>query len=378
MLIKLFAVFALTTALVGPVSAASVEVRPFGEQDGQTVYALALAGDIKSGDDLRVASLLGKALVEDRFPGFMVLSSNGGNTNASLGIARIAHDYGIPVLVRVECLSGCAIIALSAWRGRLFVVESGAIGLHQSWVGEDSAKAIPSMEATQQGRSNTTGLRRAQVGRRENDANAAAGYHVPQRRRTKADRRAREAPSVKLCDRLFVRRDRRYGGRPPTSEIHQQHRRLDAFAGGVAQRATAAGCEQELSLLPLIVSQQLCRSHQNRHSCRPSLWSDRLGWRSILLGRHTTLSAPAVLAPNVVAGLCSCARSGRHQCAVPSDGCRSLQVEPTRPFNRDAKHSATASSKPSATRASTLRRRNCCCISRACSTSGSRMIAVTW
>ena len=148
MQVKLCAVFALTTVLVGPVSAASVEVRPFGEQDGQTIYALALAGDIKSGDDLRVASLLGNALVEARFPGFMVLSSNGGNTNASLGIARIAHEYGIPVLVRTQCLSGCAIIALSAWRGRLFVVGSGAIGLHQSWVGEDSAKAIPSMEAT--------------------------------------------------------------------------------------------------------------------------------------------------------------------------------------------------------------------------------------
>ena len=78
----------------------------------------------------------------------MVLSSNGGNTKASLGIARIAHDYGMPVLVRVKCLSGCAVIALSAWRGRLFVVGSGAIGLHQAWVGENSAKAIPSMEAT--------------------------------------------------------------------------------------------------------------------------------------------------------------------------------------------------------------------------------------
>ena len=69
-------------------------------------------------------------------------------SHPALGIARIAHDYGIPVLVRVECLSGCAIIALSALRGRLFVVELGAIGLHQSWVGEDSAKAILSMEAT--------------------------------------------------------------------------------------------------------------------------------------------------------------------------------------------------------------------------------------
>src|SRR6478735_7411401 len=143
MLMKLFAV-ALTTAWVGPASAASVEVSAYGERNGRTVYALALAGDIKAGDDLRVASLLGKALVEDRFPGFMVLSSNGGNTNASLGIARIAHDYGMPVLVRTRCLSGCAIIALSAWRGRLFVVGSGA-SLHQSWVGEDSAKAIPSV-----------------------------------------------------------------------------------------------------------------------------------------------------------------------------------------------------------------------------------------
>jgi hypothetical protein len=148
MVMKLFTVFALITALIGPASAASVEVWPFGEKDGQTVYALALAGDIKAGDDLRVASLLGTSLVEDRFPGFLVLSSNGGNTNASLGIARIAHDYGIPVLVRVKCLSGCAIIALSAWRGRLFVIESGAIGLHQSWVGEDPGRAIPSMEAT--------------------------------------------------------------------------------------------------------------------------------------------------------------------------------------------------------------------------------------
>jgi len=148
MLMKLVAAFALTTALVDPASAASVEVSPFGERHGQTVYVLVIAGDIEAGDDLRVASLLGKALVEERFPGFMVLSSNGGNTNAALGIARIAHDYGIPVLVKVKCLSGCAVIALSAWRGRLFVVGSGAIGLHQAWVGENSAKAISSMKTT--------------------------------------------------------------------------------------------------------------------------------------------------------------------------------------------------------------------------------------
>ena len=68
-----FAALALSALLADSAWPASVEVWPFGEQDGRTVYALALAGDIKSGDDLRVASLLGKALVEDRFPGFMVL-----------------------------------------------------------------------------------------------------------------------------------------------------------------------------------------------------------------------------------------------------------------------------------------------------------------
>ena len=139
---------AVSALLVGSAWSASVEVRPAGTHRGQTVYALALVGDIQAGDDLDVASLLGEALVEARFPGFMVLLSNGGNTNASLGIARIAHEYGLPVLVRGKCLSGCAVIALSAWRGRLFVVGSGVIGLHQSWAGVDYAHAVPSLEGT--------------------------------------------------------------------------------------------------------------------------------------------------------------------------------------------------------------------------------------
>jgi len=148
MMWKGFIAFAMSALLADPAWPASVEVRPFGEQGGRTVYALVLAGEITASDDLRVASLLGEALVEDRFPGFLVLNSGGGNTEASLGIARIARDYGVPVLVRHKCLSGCAIIALSAWRGRLFVIESGAIGLHQSWVGKDYAHAIPSLDGT--------------------------------------------------------------------------------------------------------------------------------------------------------------------------------------------------------------------------------------
>ena len=147
MMKNLMATLALV-ALATTARAASVEVAPFGQEDGQTIYALALAGDIKPGDDRRVASLLGNALIEDIFPGFMVLSSSGGDMDASLGIARIAHEYGMPVLIRAKCLSGCAVVALSAWRGRLFIVESGAIGLHQAWVGENYANATPSLEAT--------------------------------------------------------------------------------------------------------------------------------------------------------------------------------------------------------------------------------------
>ena len=144
---RLLATLALLT-LATTARAASVEVAPFGEQGGHAVYGLALAGDIKPGDDRRVASLLGNSLIEDRFPGFMMLSSNGGDMDASLGIARIAHEYGMPVLVRTKCLSGCAVVALSAWRGRLFIVEFGAIGLHQAWVGENYANATSSLEAT--------------------------------------------------------------------------------------------------------------------------------------------------------------------------------------------------------------------------------------
>jgi hypothetical protein len=50
-----------------------------------------------------------------------LLSSNGGDMDASLGVARIAHEYGMPVMVRTKCLSGCAVVALSAWRGRVFI-----------------------------------------------------------------------------------------------------------------------------------------------------------------------------------------------------------------------------------------------------------------
>ena len=131
-----------------PAAAASVEIARVGEQDGRPVFALSIVGSLAAGDDAKVARVLDRALARRRFPGFLTLASDGGDSDAALGIAAIAHEYGLPILVRTDCPSGCAIIALSAWRGRLFVVESGAIGLHQCWVGPDDAPR-PSMQCTQ-------------------------------------------------------------------------------------------------------------------------------------------------------------------------------------------------------------------------------------
>ena len=149
--------FALVTMLTAPANAADIRLSQFGIEDGQPIYALTIAGYIKGGDDRKVEVTLERALDEGRFPGFVELKSFGGDTAASLRIAAIMHEFGMPVLVRTECTSGCGIIALSAWSGRLFVAEGGKIGLHQSWtcslpdvVDYDCAKgkAIPSMKAT--------------------------------------------------------------------------------------------------------------------------------------------------------------------------------------------------------------------------------------
>ena len=127
----------LSVMLIGPASAAEVTVSEFGTgDDGRPVYALTIAGEIGDGDDGKVSRALNRAWSEGRFPGFVELRSSGGDTNAALGIAEIVHDFhgeARPILVRTRCTSACGIIALSAWRGRLFVVESGEIGLHQSW-----------------------------------------------------------------------------------------------------------------------------------------------------------------------------------------------------------------------------------------------------
>jgi len=102
---KILAAIALASslALASHASAASVSIAPFGiGDDGKTVYALTLKGDIDKGDDRKVAAALGTALVERRFPGFIELRSPGGHADASLGISAILQRYGLPVLVSVS------------------------------------------------------------------------------------------------------------------------------------------------------------------------------------------------------------------------------------------------------------------------------------
>ena len=77
-----------------------------------------------------------------------------------------------------------------------------------------------------------------------------------------------------------------------------QHR---AFASGVAQRATAAGCQQELNRFALMVSPQaLARPRQT--AFLPGVVGDRTydGSRSVPLEKRTTLSALAVLANSLL------------------------------------------------------------------------------
>ena len=148
MLSKLVATFAIATVLACPARAASVGVSPYGGRRGHTFMLLRFQVKSRRVTNSWLPACSAGHSSRTASPGFMVLSSNGGSPSASLGIARIAHDYGMWVLVRVRCLSGCAVIALSAPRGQLFIVEAGAIGLHQAWIGKDSARAIPSMETT--------------------------------------------------------------------------------------------------------------------------------------------------------------------------------------------------------------------------------------
>ena len=132
---KFLSVLALTTALAGPASGATVEVAPFGQDESGTVYALSIVGEIQAYDDFKVQHALDDQLAA--YPGnslFVEMISPGGDMQTSLEIADIVHDSGIGVLVRGDCTSGCGIIALSARRGYLFVVEGGKIGLHQCWV----------------------------------------------------------------------------------------------------------------------------------------------------------------------------------------------------------------------------------------------------
>lgn len=92
----------------------------------ERVYVI--RGDIEQGADV-----LFKEAIAGVRGGWLVLSSQGGDTEASMQIGRLAHLYGIKTYVPTNglCLSGCAII----WAGGVerWVSKGAVLGFHHPW-----------------------------------------------------------------------------------------------------------------------------------------------------------------------------------------------------------------------------------------------------
>ncbi|WP_372707966.1 hypothetical protein [Brevundimonas sp.] len=62
----------------------------------------------------------------------LVVDSYGGNTRATMRIARLIYDNDIDVIIEGQCFSSCANYILPAASGRLTVLPGSFIGLHGS------------------------------------------------------------------------------------------------------------------------------------------------------------------------------------------------------------------------------------------------------
>jgi hypothetical protein len=93
--------------------------------------ALAIGGVITSADAEVVDSVLQLTSRAHRPVKVILFSSPGGEFLAGLEIAGQVHRLGLPVLVRGECLSACAFIALAA--RKLTLSGRARVGVHQSY-----------------------------------------------------------------------------------------------------------------------------------------------------------------------------------------------------------------------------------------------------
>ena len=87
----------------------------------------AIAGTIQLGDDNKLRKVIGEqgSLVD-----VVLLTSDGGDVDTAVVMAREINKLRVPVIVRGWCASACALMALSAGR-RLVVTGSGQLAVHQ-------------------------------------------------------------------------------------------------------------------------------------------------------------------------------------------------------------------------------------------------------
>ena len=122
-LFSLLGIAGLLVAFTGSARSATIEVADW--YGGRQV--LAIAGTIQLGDDNKLRKVIGEqgSLVD-----VVLLTSDGGDVDTAVVMAREINKLRVPVIVRGWCASACALMALSAGR-RLVVTGSGQLAVHQ-------------------------------------------------------------------------------------------------------------------------------------------------------------------------------------------------------------------------------------------------------
>jgi hypothetical protein len=136
----LIAIVALTLSIMLAAPGRAATVGLADGHGGRTV--LAIAGAITEADPVVIDAVLQLASRAHKPVKMVMISSPGGNFIAGLEIADRIHHLGLPVLVRGECLSACAFVALASRNLRLS--GGGKVGVHQAY---DPAGS-PDFEAT--------------------------------------------------------------------------------------------------------------------------------------------------------------------------------------------------------------------------------------
>lgn len=113
---------------------------------------LRLVGEIAPGDAARVADLLREALADGAGPSTVYLHSPGGSVADALQLGRTLRDTGLSTAIAAGevCLSACPYLLAAGIERR--VDETGQVGVHQHYFGQNSVQpAFLAVEDIQRG-----------------------------------------------------------------------------------------------------------------------------------------------------------------------------------------------------------------------------------